>query len=815
MVRSVCKLQDLPSGDETADRRFVLLWTEPAEAHEKHWLLADVSAQELANAKASFSKHDSGSQSTIYVWTDEEGQRHYAGIWSSVGVPSEMEASYAGYERVEQPQWDVAVAPAAKPADPLDALRQQLAQIANLPLDQREQPPVRLARAQAQFHLGQLETALADLDVLVEQKAVSAEVLQFRAWTFARLGQEEKARAELAKYLELQKDPALRPYVQIVAAAWLGDRDDAAAQLDVFTTAAGTNSDALYNVACAATLASQACRVTDPPRTHVFADRALGALETAIANGYRNAQQLRADVDLASLHPNPRFTGLLEKLETPGRYAALWRADVESESRLLTGLSLDEMREQSRQLVAQGHRPVGIAVDTGASWNATPAPATARVVSSIVWQRPVLSAAEKERLALQQSIAAVALLRLSTVSDTSPASSVWPLFEHQPDPRLRSYLLHRLASYGADPALVLARLKEETEVSRRRALILGIGEFSHANLLSPEQKLAATEAMIHWYADDPDSGIHGAAEWSLRQLGEESQVAKLREKFATGNVEGERQWYVTKTGQQTLAVIRPAEEFLMGSPVTDVERYQGPTGKLESRHLRRIGRTFAIATHEVTVEQFQKYKDGHEFDRKTAREEDAPANYISWYNAAHFCNWLSEQEGIPRDQRCYNPDQKFEAGMSPYPDYLKRTGYRLPTEAEWEYACRSGATTTRHFGETEQLLPHYAWYSKNSHDRWMLPVGSLKPNDAGLFDMHGNVAEWSQDAAFYYLNPRPREEDKEQLHKLSDTLAYMTRGGSFASNAAFVRAADRAGSLPQMVLNYNGFRVARTIPSSP
>jgi eukaryotic-like serine/threonine-protein kinase len=70
--------------------------------------------------------------------------------------------------------------------------------------------------------------------------------------------------------------------------------------------------------------------------------------------------------------------------------------------------------------------------------------------------------------------------------------------------------------------------------------------------------------------------------------------------------------------------------------------------------------------------------------------------------------------------------------------YLSHTGYRLPTEAEMEYATRAGAVTSRYFGETEELLPRYAWYVTNSQDRtW--PVGSKKPNDLGLFDMHGNV----------------------------------------------------------------------------
>src|SRR5439155_22571080 len=85
---------------------------------------------------------------------------------------------------------------------------------------------------------------------------------------------------------------------------------------------------------------------------------------------------------------------------------------------------------------------------------------------------------------------------------------------------------------------------------------------------------------------------------------------------------------------------------------------------------------------------------------------------------------------------------RAEAGSAPgfrlARNYLRRGGYRLPTDAEMEYATRAGAATARYYGETEELLPKYAWYLKNAQDRpW--PVGMLKPNDFGLFDAHGNA----------------------------------------------------------------------------
>ena len=109
------------------------------------------------------------SQCTISVRTDASGQRHYSGIWSNQGAASELRPAYAGFDLVEQPQWDVAVAPAATLADPLESFRQQLAQIEKLPAGKLDDPQVREARATANYQLGNLELALADLDFVMGQ----------------------------------------------------------------------------------------------------------------------------------------------------------------------------------------------------------------------------------------------------------------------------------------------------------------------------------------------------------------------------------------------------------------------------------------------------------------------------------------------------------------------------------------------------------------------------------------------------------------------------------------------------------------------
>jgi len=113
--------------------------------------------------------------------------------------------------------------------------------------------------------------------------------------------------------------------------------------------------------------------------------------------------------------------------------------------------------------------------------------------------------------------------------------------------------------------------------------------------------------------------------------------------------------------------------------------------------------------------------------------------------------------------------------MKPAPDFLKRRGYRLRTEAEWEYACRSGTLTSGYYGRTGKWGSQYAWYRDNARDRsW--PVGSLKPNDLGLFDTLGNVCEWCQDRHHDY-SPGIVVEDLGEIQEVKDNVGRVLRGG--------------------------------------
>src|SRR5262249_20882557 len=141
-----------------------------------------------------------------------------------------------------------------------------------------------------------------------------------------------------------------------------------------------------------------------------------------------------------------------------------------------------------------------------------------------VWHRPVVAETAKDALAKRQAQAAVALLQLGA------PEKVWPLLEHRPDPRLRSFLIHRLAPLATDPQGLLRRLEEEREVSRRRALLLALGAYSVERLGAARERWGTR--LRQWYREEPDAGLHGAVEWLLRRWGEGDAVAKAEKEMA-------------------------------------------------------------------------------------------------------------------------------------------------------------------------------------------------------------------------------------------------------------------------------------------
>jgi formylglycine-generating enzyme required for sulfatase activity len=284
--------------------------------------------------------------------------------------------------------------------------------------------------------------------------------------------------------------------------------------------------------------------------------------------------------------------------------------------------------------------------------------------------------------------------------------------------------------------------------------------------------------------------------------------------------------YVGPNGH--VMVVIQGSEFLMGSPAGERGR-----STEETLHRVRIPRSYAMAMTEVTNEQFARFLTavpdyGARWRRATlarfgdpprfarySRTPDSPQVGVSWYDATRYCNWLSELAGLPKEQWVYPDSIDAERGLDLSANYLHRTGYRLPTEAEWEYAARAGTTTAWHFGDERDRLSEYGWYDANTGRERISPVAQLRPNHWGLFDMLGNVWEWTFDRRLPYPTDEQVTNDVEDsaLH-VANGVARTRRGGSFAYEWFTLRSAHRGDTtyFPNQTRDGVGFRVARTMP---
>jgi len=237
-------------------------------------------------------------------------------------------------------------------------------------------------------------------------------------------------------------------------------------------------------------------------------------------------------------------------------------------------------------------------------------------------------------------------------------------------------------------------------------------------------------------------------------------------------------------------VLIPKGTFVMGSPESEEGRQ-----KDETQHEVTISKDYYLGVTEVTQGQYQKVmgKNPSYFKKRIIRESDSsmyPVEAVSWEDAVEFCKKLSE---LPKEK----------AGRV----------YRLPTEAEWEYACRSGSKSAYSFGESSKSLGDYAWFDENSRHQTH-PVGQKKPNAWGLYDMHGNVIEWCSD---YWYGEYPKGAVSDPSGPRGGSYRVI-RGGSGNYTAAFCRSAVRSGLVPSFRDSGLGFRVALSpsgIPRSP
>jgi formylglycine-generating enzyme required for sulfatase activity len=216
-----------------------------------------------------------------------------------------------------------------------------------------------------------------------------------------------------------------------------------------------------------------------------------------------------------------------------------------------------------------------------------------------------------------------------------------------------------------------------------------------------------------------------------------------------------------------------AGSFVMGALLIQEEAMESEA----PRHLVNISKSFYMGKFEVTQGQWEAVMGNNPSLRKG---KDLPVEYVSWFDAQEFIEKLNRKENT--------------------------NAYRLPTEAEWEYAARGGTNEAYFFGDDHSDLKDYAWYEENSEWRTH-EVGLKKPNNLGLYDIYGNVREWVSDR---YDNSYYKREQDQDPRGPEEGDFRVSRGCSWIGDAWNCRSASREPYLPHQRSNYMGFRLAFT-----
>ncbi len=308
----------------------------------------------------------------------------------------------------------------------------------------------------------------------------------------------------------------------------------------------------------------------------------------------------------------------------------------------------------------------------------------------------------------------------------------------RPDPVQRTWFIEECATWHGDLSKLAQFVADSVDGPLRSGVVLAVGSVPVADV-SALEKQAWEPVLVNWYATAPDTTTHSAAGWALRKW-----KLKLPEIAPSEAPSADSNWHVNTLDMTMLKI--PAGSFV---------RRDNTTTAIEQTVT--LTRSFLLADSEVTRAQFQQFMDDAEYpdtekpadwpgaDEFYSPTEQHPVQGVNWYDAVLFCNWLSGVEGLTP---CYERtgEKEKRAAISAIASDARRlipgaNGYRLPTEAEWEYACRAGSTTTFSWGDDESMADRYA-VSSSSYTEL---AGSKLPNGWRLFDVHGNVWEWCHD----------------------------------------------------------------------
>ncbi len=407
------------------------------------------------------------------------------------------------------------------------------------------------------------------------------------------------------------------------------------------------------------------------------------------------------------------------------------------------------------------------------------------------------------RTGKRRAASAAALLRLQP-----EIASVLRLFIPGPDPELATQFAHHAKRHGIDAATMATLLDEAPNATTRYAFLMALGAYDADDFDSTAAHRRVHDRVLEFHHCDSDAGVHAAAEWLDRRWGR-----RLKQPVrAPYDPLGDRNWFTADlAGFPTTFTAFAAGTFTMGSPECEEER-----SDYETQHTVTLTKPFALCTRQFTRAEFEAFMTATSTTGLPNIDEwsslsTEPVVAPTWDEAVECCHWLSRT----------TPAMSGYVAVSGAVNCVDPTwlGFRLPTEAEWEYACRTGTATPFSFGNDRTLIDEYAWTAANSgltcHE-----AGILRPSPAGLFNIHGQCWEWCSD----WYGPYPKDpttdprgmwpEAYEQVyHDPEKGARKVLRGGCWNLGARYARSACRNAHIRPNRNYYITFRVAASLPT--